>query len=230
MQGYQVKFEDYRIDGRDYRIRSLRDRQQYPAACDEGEHPGVSAANWPLFGVIWPSGQMLARHMSTYAVDGLRILEVGCGLALASIVLRGRGADITASDHHPMVPSCLAANLALNELRDIDTIAGEWASEEADPELFDLIIGADLLYERDHCAMLSAFIDRHAKPVAEVIIVDPGRGYAGKFGRRMQTLGYSCTQERSEMQLADHETFAGRIVTCRRDPGGNGVAKGMFPV
>jgi predicted nicotinamide N-methyase len=230
MQGYQVKFEDYRIDGRDYRIRSLRDRQQYPAAGGEGGHPGISAANWPLFGVVWPSGQMLARHMSTYAVDGLRILEVGCGLALASIVLCGRGADITASDHHPMMPSFLAANLALNDLGGIDTLAGDWAAEEADPELFDLIIGSDLLYERDHFSMLSTFIDRHAKPVAEVIIVDPGRGYAGKFGRRMQALGYSCTQERSEMHLADREPFAGRIMTCRRLPAGHGVAKGKFPV
>lgn len=230
MQGYQVKFEDYRIGGRDYRIRSLRDRQQYPDSFSEADHPGISAANWPLFGVIWPSGQMLAQHMSTYAVDGLRILEVGCGLALASIVLHSRGADITVSDYHPLMPSFLAANLALNGLGEIGSIAGDWTGEEAAPELFDLIIGADLLYEREHYAMLSAFIDRHARPVAEVIIVDPGRGYAGKFCRSMQALGYSCTQERSEMLLSDREPFTGRIITCRRGTDGRGVEKAPVPV
>lgn len=216
MQGYRVKFENYTIAGEDYRVRSLLDKQQYPAACGEDGHPGVSAANWPLFGVVWPSGQMLARHMSAYAIEGLRILEIGCGLALASIVLHRHGADISASDCHPMMPAFLAANMALNNLCDIDTIVGDWAEEEAEVDLFDMIIGADVLYERDHFSMLSAFIDRHAKPAAEVIIVDPGRGYAGKFSRRMQALGYDCTRQRSEMRLADGALFSGRIMTYRR--------------
>ena len=216
MQDYQVKFENYSIAGQDYRIRSLLDRQQYPASGHDDGHPGVSAANWPLFGVVWPSGQMLARHMSTYAIEGLRILEVGCGLALASIVLHRHGADITASDCHPMVPDFLAANMALNKLCDIDIIVGDWAGEEAGADLFDVIIGADVLYERDHFSMLSAFIDRHARPAAEVIIVDPGRGYAGKFSRQMQAMGYDCAEQRSEMRLADGELFSGRIMTYRR--------------
>ncbi len=216
MQDYQVKFENYTIAGEDYRIRSLLDKQQYPAAGGEDEHPGVSAANWPLFGVVWPSGQMLARHMSAYAIEGKRILEVGCGLALASIVLHRHGANITASDCHPMMPAFLAANMALNKLCDIDTIVGDWVGEEAEADLFDVIIGADVLYERDHFSMLSAFIDRHARPTAEVIIVDPGRGYAGKFSRQMQALGYDCTQQRSEMCLADGKMFSGRIMTYRR--------------
>jgi predicted nicotinamide N-methyase len=217
MQGYQVKFENYSIAGHDYRIRSLLDRQQYPDADGDAGHPGVSAANWPLFGVVWPSGQMLARHMSTHAVGGLRILEVGCGLALASIVLSRQGADITVSDCHPMVPAFLAENMVLNELCDIDVIVGDWAAAAGEADGFDMVIGADVLYERDHFSMLSTFIDHHARPTAEVIIVDPGRGYAGKFSRQMQTLGYACAEQRSEMHLADGALFAGRIMTYRRD-------------
>lgn len=216
MQGYQVKFEDYRIGEHSYRIRSLRDKQQYSDPAGLAGEAGISSANWSLFGVVWPASQMLARHMDTYAADGLRILEVGCGLALSSLVLHRRGADITSSDYHPMMPAFLHANTTLNNLPDIRTMVGSWAAEEPEPEHFDLIIGSDLLYERGHFDQLSSFIDRHANAKAEVIIVDPGRGHTGKFSRRMQALGYDHSEEHIEMQLADLKSFRGRIMTYRR--------------
>jgi hypothetical protein len=48
---------------------------------------------------------------------------------------------------------------------------------------FDLIIGSDLLYDRDHSLALAGFIGRHARADAEVWIVDPDRGNRGPFNR-----------------------------------------------
>lgn len=217
MSGFQVKFETYSIGNEQFRIRSLLDKQQYFDPLGEAGKAGVSPANWSLFGVIWPSGQMLATVMSAYAIDGKRILEVGCGLALASIVLQRRGADITTSDYHPMVPAFLTANTQLNGLKNIETISGNWAIAEEGPELFDLIIGSDLLYERDHFEMLSAFIHRHARADAEVIIIDPGRGHVGRFSRKMALLGYGCLDKRVGMRLADDSDYRGRMITYRRN-------------
>jgi predicted nicotinamide N-methyase len=217
MQGYQVKFETYSIAGRDYHIRSLLDKQQYYDPDGLAEKSGIGSANWSLFGVIWPSGQMLATIMSSYMVEGKCILEVGCGLALASIVLHQRGADITTSDYHPMVAPFLAENMMLNNLADIDTISGDWAKGETEPEKFDLIIGSDLLYERGHFAMLSGFIDRHANKSVEVIIVDPGRGHAGKFRKRMCELGYEYSEEWVEMELHNRDHYRGKVMYYRRN-------------
>jgi hypothetical protein len=47
-------------------------------------------------------------------LEGKRILEVGAGLALASLVVHRRGGDITASDYHPLIPDFLKENLRLN--------------------------------------------------------------------------------------------------------------------
>jgi len=219
-QGYKVRFKDYNIGGENFHIRSLLDKQQYWDPEGIAGKVGISSGNWSLFGVIWPSGQMLARHMSSYTVNDLRILEVGCGLALASLVLKRRGADITVSDYHPEMSGFLKYNTGLNDLADIGTMAGNWESDEStsksDDELFDLIIGSDILYERDHFSMLSAFIDRHAKPDAEIVIVDPNRGYIGKFNRRMQMLGYMFSEVRAEETLADDEAYRGRILTYNR--------------
>jgi len=215
-QGFQVKVEEYLIGDTTYHIRSLLNKQQYSDPDGVAEKAGIGSANWSLFGVIWPSGQVLARCMNTHLIDGLHILEVGCGLALASLVVKQRGGDITTSDYHPMVPSFLAANTGLNALNNIAAISGDWSVDEVESEKFDLIIGSDVLYERGHFDMLSGYIDRHAKPKAEVMIVDPGRGHVGKFSRRMRQLGFSNSSERVEMLLENSEQYRGRVLTYQR--------------
>jgi ETFB lysine methyltransferase len=76
---------------------------------------GVSEAQWPLFGVVWDASQVLAELMSIHEVEGLRVLEVGSGFGLASLVLRSRGADVTATDMHPRAADFLLRNPALND-------------------------------------------------------------------------------------------------------------------
>ena len=52
--------------------------------------------------------------MFEYQVEGLKILEVGCGIGLASLVLNHRLANITATDYHPEAGGFLNANALLN--------------------------------------------------------------------------------------------------------------------
>ena len=46
---------------------------------------------------------------------------------------------------------------------------------------FDLILGADLLYERRNVRPVAALLARHLKPGAEAWITDPGRLHARPF-------------------------------------------------
>ena len=46
---------------------------------------------------------------------------------------------------------------------------------------FDLILGADVLYERRNAPAVAAFLAGHLKPGAEAWIADPGRPQAGPF-------------------------------------------------
>ncbi len=134
--------------------------------------------------------------MSRIAVAGKSILEVGCGLGLSSLVLQRRGANITASDHHPLAEEFLRFNAALNGLAPVTFRHAPWAGPNPDLGRFDIIIGSDLLYERGHPAALSAFLARHAEPAAQVIMVDPGRSYCGRFGTEMGLEGYDRTEQR----------------------------------
>ena len=198
-QGYLTKRVTVRGSGADLQMRSLLDRQQFFDPTGEAERAGISSAAWPLFGMLWPSGRVLAHVMQSFDLAGKHILELGCGLALASVVVHRRGGDVTASDNHPLAAEFLRQNLLLNLLPAMKYRHADWLSRGPDDQAlgrFDLIIGSDVLYDRGQPLALSQFIARHASPGAQVLIVDPDRGNRGSFTKEMGLLGYGHSQTR----------------------------------
>ena len=238
MPGYEVKHEQVGIAGEaDLRIRSLLDRQQFADPLGAAEALGISSAQWPLFGLLWPSGQRLADHMARRVpVTGERILEIGCGLALASLVCHRAGADVTASDCHPLAEAFLRENLRLNALPPLPYRHGQWGAagapgtptavgagpggdrdDSAPQGHFDLIIGSDVLYERDDGGTLCGYIAALALPAAQVLIIDPERGNRAAFSRRMDALGFSLRQTRLDSPaLGALAAYRGRLLDFRR--------------
>jgi predicted nicotinamide N-methyase len=216
--GYSVKIVKLRIDGRDYRLRTLSDRQQFADPDGVAERAGIGSASWPLFGMLWPAAHVLAEAVSVIAIEGLRILEIGCGIGLPSLVLRQRGADITASDHHPLAGSFLAHNATLNALPPIPFVQAAWADLNSALGRFDLIIASDVLYERGQAELLADFIARHAQPRAGILVTDPGRGYANQLGRRLREQGYAGSESRCRFEETEKAPFRGRLLSYRRDP------------
>lgn len=225
MPGYQTKQEHVPIPGTlDLIIQSLLDRQQYADPLGEAEALGISSAAWPLFGLLWPSSMRLASWMADRpVVPGERILEVGCGLALASIVAHRQGADVTASDCHPLTETFLNRNTDLNELAPLPYLHGNWGDDASTPERlghpavsgrFDLIIGSDVLYERDESGKLSGFIGLHAQPCAEILIVDPNRGNRSAFNKRMAEMGFTL----EEIDLSHGDAHSNRMGESRGQP------------
>lgn len=214
--GYQTKFETVIGTGDHLELRSLLDRDQFHDPLGEAESRGISSAQWPLFGVLWPSGRVLAQAMLTFKLDGKRILEVGCGLGLASLVVHRRGGDITASDCHPLAAAFLLENLRLNGLPAMKYQIGDWSRPNPGLGLFDVIIGSDLLYDREQPEALSQFIDRHSAAAVEVVIADPDRGNQARFKRKMHVLGYSHSEARVSSLPGDGGPYKGRLHNYRR--------------
>lgn len=231
MHTYHVRQDPIAIAGADdLQIRSLLDRQQFSDPDGEALTLGISSAAWPLFGMLWPSSRQLAARMASRPVTaGERIVELGCGLGLASLVAHRRGADITASDCHPLAGAFLAENLRLNGLAPLPYRHGHWpalAALESGPPRpgraalqgrFDLVIGSDLLYERDDAGALAAFIDTHAEAQAPVWIVDPDRGNRSAFSRRMAERGYALQDTPIRQAAAPgREAYRGRWLVYQR--------------
>jgi predicted nicotinamide N-methyase len=230
--GYQTRQQSIAITGTsDLIIRSLLNGQQFHDPRGDAERLGISSASWPLFGMLWPSSAHLAARIATRTVaHGERMLEIGCGLALASLVAHRRGADITASDCHPLAAQFLKINLRLNGLTPMKYRYGHWGDVASPPARngttalrrvcgsYDLLIGSDVLYERDDDGALSRFVARHAAAHAEVWIIDPNRSNRSAFNQRMHNAGFILTEENIDTAATEAAVrYRGRMLTyCRR--------------
>lgn len=214
MHDYQTRQQSICIDGTHYDLQTLKDRQQFDDAEQQAEAIGISSATWSLFGVVWPASRVLADAVSQMNLGDKKVLEIGCGIALSSIVLHQRGIDITASDYHPLTQRFLDHNVAANHLPPIKYASGNWSSSNPGLGDFDLIIGSDILYEPNHAALVSAFISHHSERPVDVLIVDPNRGNRSQFTKRMTTLGYAHDFERFDVS-GDHHC-KGRLLHYHR--------------
>ena len=214
--GYRTKLETIHGAGADLQVRSLLDRQQFHDPLGAAEALGISSATWPLFGLLWPTGRVLAHAMVSFEIKGRRILELGCGLALASLVIHRRGGDITASDCHPLTEGFLRENLRLNHLPRLKYQTGHWNRENPALGRFDLIIASDVLYERNQPEVLATFIDLHANERANIIVLDPDRGNRNAFCRSMVARGYESDVQRAGVAQCTGEAYKGHFLNFSR--------------
>lgn len=208
----RVRYQTIEFGDTDIHVRTLRDLQQYQDNNSIAESLGISSANWSLFGVVWPSSLVLAHFLIDFALEGKRILEVGCGIGLVSLVLNHLLADITATDYHPEAESFLRRNVILNNGRDIPFVRADWTDVNNRLGEFDLIVGSDLLYEAGHAELLSTFIEQHSKPHCEVVLVDPGRANDAKFSKKMIALGYSHSKKTLKDTDYLEDSFTGYVL------------------
>ncbi|MBZ2167419.1 class I SAM-dependent methyltransferase [Marinobacter sp. F4216] len=212
MTPLRLRYQTIEFGEIDVHLCSLRNTNEYYDPKGKAEELGICSASWPIFGVVWPSSLVLAQFMLGYDTTSKRVLEVGCGMALSSLLLNKLNSDITATDYHPEVQYFLEKNVQLNGDKSIAYERTDWANSKDTLGLFDLIIGSDLLYEDDHIELLANFIQRHSKTNCEVILVDPGRGRKNKLNKRLVEFGFSASQFKPQDPHNIGQNFKGHIL------------------
>jgi predicted nicotinamide N-methyase len=150
---------------------------------ESAELPDDGAVEWapiaPYWSVLWRSGVALARELDVMALRDLRVVELGCGLAVPSIVAARAGATVLATDACDDALALLARNARANHMR-VETARVDWAEPEAlaGRAPFDLVLAADVLYERGSVAPLLSLLPQLAPAVW---LADPGRPAAAAF-------------------------------------------------
>ena len=133
----------------------------------------------PYWAELWPSGVALARATAGTVAPGERVVELGCGLGVASIAAELAGAEVLATDWAPEALEYTQANAARNGLR-IETALVSWTDPD---ELvargpWDWVLAADVLYENRNVAPLAALLPRLG---TRALVADPGRPAAQAF-------------------------------------------------
>ena len=165
----------------------------------------------PYWADLWPSAQLLARTIGARALRGRRVLELGCGLGLPSLAAAAAGGRVLATDWAPDAIEAVRVNATRNDLA-LDTVVADW---RAPAELvargpWDLVIAADVLYERRNAAPLHALLDALA---AETWLADPGRAPAGLLLADLELAGWerSTLAEARRPRVTVHRLRPGRM-------------------
>ncbi|MBX5475416.1 MAG: methyltransferase domain-containing protein [Thermoleophilia bacterium] len=138
----------------------------------------------PYWAELWPSGVALAQAVAALDLRGRRVLELGCGLGLPSLAAALRGAEVLATDWAADAVRLLRRNAERNGVA-LRAERVRW--DEPEPLLreapWDLVLGADLLYERRNAEQLERLLPRLGP---EALLADPGRPFAGGFLERIR--------------------------------------------
>ncbi len=184
--------------------------------------------NLPYWAEIWPSGIALAGAIAAHPdrVRDRRVLELGCGVGVTAAIALAAGARLTVTDYAPEA-LVLAALTGLRhtgrEPERADRV--NWRDPVALRSLtadgpFEVILGADLLYERRDVAPLLAALDVLLAPNGALWLAEPGRPPAATFLETLRSGDWIDESARWEGPWADPDD-AGVVVQThwlRRSP------------
>ncbi len=137
----------------------------------------------PFWAELWPSALGLASYLwEGEDRKGQRILELGCGVGLCSIVGALKGGYVLATDRFHEALEFARYNAHANNLglENIDFARVDWRHWQI-KDRYHLIIGSDILYEPKLHPNLQYILSTCLEPTGKAIIADPGRKYARDF-------------------------------------------------
>ncbi|MFF7709809.1 50S ribosomal protein L11 methyltransferase [Pseudomonas sp. NPDC007930] len=112
----------------------------------------------PYWCFCWASGLAMARYLAAHPqwVAGRRVLDFGAGSGVAGIAAARAGArEVVACDLDPLALAACRANAELNGVT-----LGYSEDFFAEADRFDLVLVADVLYDRANLPLLGAFLSR----------------------------------------------------------------------
>jgi ETFB lysine methyltransferase len=179
----------------------------------------------PYWADLWPSARVLATELAASPVraDGRRprLLELGCGLGLATIGALRAGYEVTATDYYADALRFTRANAWRASRRVPRTRLVDWRAFPADLAGFQRVVAADVLYEHSYAPLIAAAIAQTLGPTGEAIIADPGRVAAPAFleGLSAHGLRLSNTVVRPYDEGAIHQQIS--LYTVQRAASSN---------
>jgi predicted nicotinamide N-methyase len=158
----------------------------------------------PYWAELWTSSLALARHcLEELELEGKSVLELGCGLGLAGIAAALAGGNVTLTDYEDDALEFARYNAARNLPRNVlDKRVSfknmDWRSPEG-IGTFDVILGADVVYERRDFTPLLNLLKTALLPGGLVVLTDPDRAIGRDFFRLAAESGFRVQAQRMEV-------------------------------
>jgi predicted nicotinamide N-methyase len=186
----------------------------YPAARVEFAHAGVSVSLYqvariedlvdreallrddfvpepPYWAHLWIGARALARRIAeSDDIAGRRVLDLGCGLGLPGLIAAAKGASVVFADREPAALEFVRASTERNQFRDVRFVTLDFTRSSLDVE-FDVILGAELVYDPQSYLPLADFLVRHLARDGRIHLTDAFRSDAERFFTELRTRGFA---------------------------------------
>jgi predicted nicotinamide N-methyase len=191
----------FRTAVEEVRVGSLVLRLHTVASMDEAIEYYVETAPddtllIPYYTRVWESALALAEAMAAHPDlwPGRRVIELGCGLGLPSLVAARLGADVVATDFHPHNGPFFLANVRENGLTRVRYERMDWRRPYL-TGLFDVVLGSDLIYESEMVKPLVECVRLYCAPGGRLLFADPGRKHLQRACTALEQAGFSSSLE-----------------------------------
>ena len=164
--------------------------------------PGA-AETIPYWAEVWPAAVALGRHLVGLDLAGRRAIELGAGVGLAGLAAARAGARVLLTDLSDEALDFARRNAELNGLA-VECARLDWFEDGDAAPLgpFDLVLAADVLYERRFVDPIARLVPRLLAGGGTALLADPRRPYAAEFAAAILARGGD-----GELALTSRSTF-----------------------
>lgn len=185
--GYAIREECWTILGRSFRLA-------WPADMDGLLDDPVTLRRFerdeymPYWAQPWPVAVLLAEVvLRGVEGSGRPAVDIGCGIGLVGLAAAMMGWRVTMADYDADAVQFAVHNAAGNGYQ-VSAACMDFRKPLALPQ-FDLILAADLVYERRNCEPLARWISSALNKGGVALVTDPDRSAAEAFPRHAADLG-----------------------------------------
>ncbi|MCB0108266.1 MAG: methyltransferase domain-containing protein [Caldilineaceae bacterium] len=201
------------IGNRAWQITCITDQDALLDGVNEVEHV-------PYGFLLWESAVALAGWLAErpQQIAGKRVLELGAGVGLAGLMAQQLGAAVWQTDHRADVLLLAQENARQNGVTLPHQFIADWRNWKHTAR-YDLILGADILYERAMHRHLAPIFHHNLTPGGTLVLSDPSRPQALELIAALENQGWRIDIEMRTITLPlsgrDNKSVDVSILTCQ---------------
>ncbi len=198
---YPLVFQTLSLAGRSWTLSCVTDQDALITQVQTED----DLADFPFGLMLWASSEVLATRLAREPslVAGKRVLELGAGVGFVGLVAAHLGAaEVVQTDYHPEALALCRSNAMLNGIVNITIQKGDWRHWPEALTGFDLVVAADILYERALHPALTTLLPQLG---ATILLADPIRPAALEFIEQRETEGWTINTEARRIRWAGED-------------------------
>ncbi len=176
---YEIEIVPVTIGRKTLKIAQLKDLEEHFVSLLNTEN--LEVKDLPFWAKIWDASFLLAYFLGRQPVAlGQRILEIGAGVGVVGIYAALCGHRVVISDINDEALLFARVNVLLNEATQAEVRKIDW-NDTALQDQFDMIVGSEVVYDRECYPLLVSFFNRALSPGGMIFLAKHYEMDAPKF-------------------------------------------------